>query len=1053
MSYSLVKRLNELGNENIEAKKLYATWTLNQPMFAKALSTVNYNFPHYSMHEESHSVNIIKEIEKILGDERIKVLEATDIWMILMAAYLHDIGMSIANKTLSKEWETNEFQEYLLDTSKSNDKDLCQAAKYILNVQTLISSESNININNNKEWPVKVRNSCVLLAANYFRRNHALMSKEWIDKNNEGNQRAMILGYQLIPDRLLLLLGNIVLAHQLNFDDTLKLLPFCCNGVGTDKVHPRLIASMLRLGDLLDLDNGRFDFFWERVSGKLPYSSFIHKQKHASVTHFFVSPTKIELSADCENEAIYREMRSWVNWLKEEIKNLASSWVEIVPNQFSGGPPIMGAVKLSLQGKEGKNEQVDLRFEISQEKAFEIIEGSGIYDNKLVFLRELIQNATDASKIQMWKDIIEGEYDYDGNNNILTKAQYPNDIPKEVWKRYPINIKIEGMVSENDDSCIRISVKDRGYGINWSDLRGVASVGRTIFNKDKESLIKSMPFWLKPTGAFGLGLQSVFLVSNEFKLKTKTMSERGKKISFVSRKNSGYIIVNDDDDIKRGTEVIVDIPVSLLPASGGYDVEKEYDYFTSEERDKYFLIIKDYINKMMLEASFDVNIVIPQNENFSYKKYGSYKKMEELEETSKLKDYNENLRYAIEKNGENGLNIHIWEKYIGSYMIISPQKYWSRHSDTRENNRRGLAFRDVVVSGASLYNQYISLFCNLLKPETKDVLNIARNKISSAEHEKFKDQIRIKILPIILEIFFKYFDSNKECKEEWLWEQFFSLLMLANLISENEMFEKYQQVFIENVSETLYFSERILCRSKDESKIRMKDFFSLKKIVVCPGEGNTNLNMYSKMVSKPAGELPECFVDSEVVIAGSGLLGTYINDNFMKKMFFQEVNGRFMTYYEKGYCHESEINIVNTDTRNFIIKQLTYDHKRGRTVIRAINPYAKYLAIKKFPKDLMVGELTKEFYIISPFCKKNIGENEEIIKEIKDSLSVEGLNNREDKKKQITEIVKKHSDNILSNKLVEWVFENNTNSFEEIDENKIRNTYIELLVEYYTENT
>ena len=52
----------------------------------------------------------------------------------------------------------------------------------------------------------------------------------------------------------------------------------------------------------------------------------------------------------------------------------------------------------------------DLRFSISPEKAFEVIEGANIYEDKFVFLREVIQNALDACKVQMWRDISENRY-------------------------------------------------------------------------------------------------------------------------------------------------------------------------------------------------------------------------------------------------------------------------------------------------------------------------------------------------------------------------------------------------------------------------------------------------------------------------------------------------------------------------------------------------------------------------------------------------------------------------------------------------------------------
>lgn len=73
--------------------KLYATWELDKHVFKDVLTAINYNYPHYSMHEASHAESIINKIEMVLGKKRILELGPTETWMILQAAQLHDFGM------------------------------------------------------------------------------------------------------------------------------------------------------------------------------------------------------------------------------------------------------------------------------------------------------------------------------------------------------------------------------------------------------------------------------------------------------------------------------------------------------------------------------------------------------------------------------------------------------------------------------------------------------------------------------------------------------------------------------------------------------------------------------------------------------------------------------------------------------------------------------------------------------------------------------------------------------------------------------------------------
>lgn len=397
--YSLVKHLKLLCDQDAKYKNLYAVWTLDQEVYSKALMAIPINFPHYSLHESSHSLSIINKIEMILGEDRIKSLSPTDTFMILESAFLHDFGMIIDDKELYKTWSTSSFQRYLKNLCDSSyDDDLAKAAKFLLSIQ---NEEFEFQGNKNIKWPIYARNYVTLIVADYFRKRHNTRSSDLID--NPEAIGICLNSNNLIPERIMRLIGKISICHGKSFESVFDSLSQIDNGIGTDRIHPRFIACLIRLGDLLDLDNGRFNSVFEKTS-LFPKTSEVHKDKHASITHFLVCPKKIEVSAICKDDKVYRATREWFDWLKEELKNLSSKWSEIVPPNFQGVPPSLGNIKLSIKDSEQITEQLDLQFSIDQKRAFEFIEGNGIYSNKLVFIRELLQNAMDATKIQMWKD-------------------------------------------------------------------------------------------------------------------------------------------------------------------------------------------------------------------------------------------------------------------------------------------------------------------------------------------------------------------------------------------------------------------------------------------------------------------------------------------------------------------------------------------------------------------------------------------------------------------------------------------------------------------------
>lgn len=95
-------------------------------------------------------------------------------------------------------------------------------------------------------------------------------------------------------------------------------------------------------------------------------------------------------------------------------------------------------------GKLDINGMMNLRFRISQEKAFEVIEGSSLYADKYIFIREIIQNAQDATKIQLWRDLKNLKYqawmDKKWNKKDALKTIMPFEIPVEIFNNYSINV-------------------------------------------------------------------------------------------------------------------------------------------------------------------------------------------------------------------------------------------------------------------------------------------------------------------------------------------------------------------------------------------------------------------------------------------------------------------------------------------------------------------------------------------------------------------------------------------------------------------------------------
>ena len=280
---SIELQLKKIANDNPEYGELWSTWNLNKKTLEPILNAIIKDYPHYSYHDYSHSESILLNIEKALGNENIEKLSPTDLWLLLHVAYLHDFGMVILDTKIHDFWMTSDFREYLEEQKDSDDEEFRRAASLIL-------SSGKEKTEYDISWSLDIKEAVTLLTSKYCRWRHGDFSREYI--LDVDNIWGIDLGHNgLIKKRFILLIADISAIHTKKFDDIYKLHKEA-NRFKGDYIHPRLIASLLRLGDVLDLDNDRFNRYGEKIFGKMPNDSKIHYGKHESTSHVLINSNR-----------------------------------------------------------------------------------------------------------------------------------------------------------------------------------------------------------------------------------------------------------------------------------------------------------------------------------------------------------------------------------------------------------------------------------------------------------------------------------------------------------------------------------------------------------------------------------------------------------------------------------------------------------------------------------------------------------------------------------------------------------------------------------------
>lgn len=950
--YRLEDHLKECSEKYPRYENLYATWNLNKETCINALKSVSINYTHFSEHDASHSQTIIDKIEMLLGD-RIKNLSPTDTWLILHAAYTHDLGMLLKMKDLEVAWKSEEFKEFLEQARNETDEDLKEAIEAIYNLEKYKDSYYN---------SLKIYKYVNLINQSYFRRKHSNISEQYLTSLGE-NLKIDLTCNGRINANLFYLLGEICGLHTANENEILR-LDYETNGFSTDYAHPRFVAVLLRLGDLLDIDNGRFNPFTALVAGDPPEQTKPHIEKHQSTRHLLITPEKIEFRSNCSSNEAYREIRNTIKWLEKEIEFLTLNWSKIVPKNLGGYAPRFDKKELLLKGVPDIEGTTDLKLQISQEKAFDIIEGYNIYYDKFVFIREVIQNALDATKLRLWQDLKNGMYDFaikrkEVLNNL--KDLRPFDLEDYIYKNYTININLKTL----DSGDVEFEIIDLGIGIDINGFKRMSQVG--ISNTDCRILrknISEMPRWLRPTAGFGIGLQTIYLVADNFKVITNNGIET-LEANIDNINKGGFIKLSRSNKIlKRGTSIKIILKKDVFK-----------DLYEIEDG-----IIKEYNNN-----------IDPLDEN-------TYKYFDEMKLLSKLDNNLKNVNWFSikvkskiidEKNYCSQINLNYKDNYIieNKYLVINENNFrdiiiWDLETDTYakfslDNEKTGIF---ITLKGMPLleyntlniYNKcHIRVDIDFYGLDLKSNVQLNRNNLTSKgiyEVNHIIDCIYNIYQKFVLDIYYADFIKNVNK---------FSIVSIINLWLScdvcykiklnNDLKEKISNIPIE------YFSldennkykyvkgnlGEILPLTEDEY------FLNINSFILETVEG-------IKKVSDILNRIPVNVKKSKLILNRYSM--NFIQNLYYKDLYFEEKDKlTIFTVYLEDELIDPKKYVINLfkESKNLMLSYLGRRSDNHRYCIPAISMYEN-IAVDLLGKSIPPGfrieyNIKLKAYIIAPF--------------------------------------------------------------------------------------
>lgn len=331
---------------------------------AAYLSDVRRAFINYTLHDETHVLNVLDAMAGLLGDQ-ISRLTAGELELLILAACMHDLGMVYTDEErqswLENETECGQFaREYCPELLG------CPA----------------------EDWPEGTR-QWYLRTLHPFRLPEVLQNREW--KALMAQRPLEVVSLRCIlavcrahgeePESLR---GNGDLAYQ-----------------AASETDPLFCALLLRLADLLDFDDTRAPrVLYDYVTGNKKSREEWDKHQASAGFCYPATPSseKLPYKARCGNPTIEHTVRGFLDWVDEELGNcnMLQRYCKAQWQQQFPFPREVSRAEIESDGfKSG-----DFCLTMDQEQLLKLLMGENLYDNRDVFVRELLQNAIDATLLR-----------------------------------------------------------------------------------------------------------------------------------------------------------------------------------------------------------------------------------------------------------------------------------------------------------------------------------------------------------------------------------------------------------------------------------------------------------------------------------------------------------------------------------------------------------------------------------------------------------------------------------------------------------------------------
>ncbi len=500
----------------------------------------------FTLHDAQHSFRVAEIMATLAGDLLSKV-SAIDLTFLLLSAYGHDTGMTPPGGRVRA------IHDLLLTGEPGSLGD-----DEVIDVQRFLDDHGALTLPLDVALAASERLTLArLMTAHYVRSRHNDWSAEHIAQHWSGTRHAPFDGW---VEEII----RICRSHHEGYDE-LRSGDFDPRLVGTDGdvLHRRWCACILRIADVLDFDPERTpDLIFRHRD--VTQGSEIFWAKDQAIS-FKVTPERVVIYASPRTAQIHKAVVETIEWADREMA-MCGRLADSVPFEFAatiGSLPhkwrLESYCHTIVVPLNDAYEFIDGAFRPDTQRILDLLGGLALYQSSWAAIRELLQNAFDAVRVEVALKQLEG--------NLLTEQDR-----EALCATHRVTLEV---VDGEDDGLLLVCT-DQGVGMHREALRKrflIAGTGSGHRERELERRCAAAGIPFERTARFGIGVLSYFLMADRLVVVSRPQPHPGERgedgWSFAIAGTDDFGELTPAPDAAPGTQVTLRLRSGIGGANAG----------------------------------------------------------------------------------------------------------------------------------------------------------------------------------------------------------------------------------------------------------------------------------------------------------------------------------------------------------------------------------------------------------------------------------------------------------------------------------------------------